>query len=119
MTSSRILSFVTLLLAAALFALAPLASAELIQTDELVPEGQAKTEREKLRAFLDRATVTERLKALGVQDGFLKPRVDSLTDEEVQMLAARIDALPAGGAMSDYQLLIVILLVAILVAIVA
>jgi len=120
MTSSRILSLITLLFAAALFALAPLARAELVPTDEVLPEIPAKSDREKVQAFLDRATVVERLKALGVQDGFLKPRVDSLTDEEVRMLAARIDALPAGGAfgMSDYQLLIVILLIAILVAII-
>ncbi len=121
MTSSRVLSFITLLFTAALFALAPAARAELVPTDEVLPESPAQSEREKVQAFLDRATVVERLKALGVQEGFLKPRVDSLTDDEVRLLAARIDALPAGGApggMSDYQLLIVILLIAILVAIV-
>lgn len=121
MTSSRVLSFITLLFTAALFALAPAARAELVPTDEVLPESPAQSEREKVQAFLDRASVAERLKALGVEDGFLKPRVDSLTDDEVRLLAARIDALPAGGApggMSDYQLLIVILLIAILVAIV-
>lgn len=116
MTNSR--TFLTFLLAAFLCLLAPIAGAELIPTEDTLPESQSQTDRDKVRAFLDRATVAERLKALGVEDGFIRPRVDSLTDEEVRVLAARIDALPAGGAMSDYQLLIVILLIAILVAIV-
>jgi hypothetical protein len=118
MRFSCILSFVTLLFAAALLSLAPLAAAELIQTDEVVAESRAKTDRERVQEFMDRASVTERLKALGVQDALLKSRVGSLTDEEVRVLAGKIDALPAGGAMTDYQLLIVILLIAILVAII-
>jgi hypothetical protein len=118
MTHSRRFSFLTFLLAAFLCLVAPMAGAELVPTEDTLPASQAQTDRDKVRAFLDRATVAERLKALGVEDGFIKPRVDSLTDEEVRVLASRIDALPAGGAMSDYQLLIVILLIAILVAIV-
>lgn len=119
MTNSRtVSSFLTYLLAAFLCLLAPMAAADLIPTEDTLPESQAQTDRDKVRAFLDRATVAERLKALGVEDGFIKPRVDSLTDAEVRVLAARIDALPAGGAMSDYQLIIVILLVAILVAVI-
>lgn len=119
MTYSRTASFITFLLAAFLCLLSPIAGAELIQTEDTLPENQAQTDRDKVRTFLDRATVAERLKALGVEDGFIKPRVDSLTDEEVRLLAARIDALPAGGALNDWQLIIVILLVAILVAIIA
>jgi len=118
MTSSRILSLITVLFAAALLMLAPFARAELVQTDEVLPESQAKTDREKVQTFLDRATVVEKLKALGVQDTFLNSRVDSLTDEEVHMLAGKIDALPAGGAMTDFQIILIVILVAILVAVI-
>jgi hypothetical protein len=118
MTTSRTVSLLTILLAAFLCLLTPMAGAELIATEDTLPENRSQTDRDKVQSFLDRATVAERLKALGVEDGFIKPRVDSLTDAEARVLAARIDALPTGGAMSDYQLLIVILLIAILVAIV-
>lgn len=120
MRSPSIASVIVLLFAA-LWMLAPVARADMVPTDEVAPQGQAKTEREKVEAFLERATVQEKLKVLGVKDTLLKSRVDALTDEEVRMLAARIDALPAGGlaGMSDFQLLMVILLVAILVAIIA
>jgi len=35
------------------------------------------------------------------------------------MLAGKIDALPAGGALTDFQIVLIVLLVAILVAIIA
>ncbi len=119
MTYPRTLSLFALLLAAALFVLAPFARAELIAADKVVPQGQAQMDREKVRSFLDRAAVTERLKALGVEDGLVKPRVDALTDEEVHMLAEKIDALPAGGALGDFQIIIIVSLVAILIAMIA
>jgi hypothetical protein len=53
--------------------------------------------------------------ALGVKPELAKQRVDALTDAEVVSLAGKIDTLPAGGALSSTDL-IIILLVAILVA---
>ena len=58
----------------------------------------------------------EKLKALGVSGLWAQSRVDSLTEEEVHALAERIDAMPAGGALSQMDMVIV-LLIAILVAI--
>jgi hypothetical protein len=119
MSTSRTFSLITVFLAAALLLLAPFARAEMVQADETLPQSQVETDREKVRSFLDRAAVTERLKALGVEDGLLKPRVDALTNEEVRILAQKIDALPAGGALSDFQVIMIVLLVAILIAIIA
>lgn len=119
MSYSRTYSLLTVFLAAVLLLLAPFARAEMVQADETLPQNQVQTDREKVQSFLDRATVTERLKALGVEDGLLQPRVDALTNEEVRMLAEKIDALPAGGALSDFQIIMIVLLVAILIAIIA
>ena len=44
-------------------------------------------------------------------------RVDAMSHEEVHALAERIDAMPAGGALSDRDI-ILILLVALLVVVV-
>jgi hypothetical protein len=76
--------------------------------------GPADPDRAKVQQFLDRANVKERLQALGVDALNARDRVDAMTDAEVHALAQRIDAMPAGGALSQNDI-ILILLVAILV----
>lgn len=76
---------------------------------------QAEQDRDKVRQFLDRATVTEKLKAMGVDALNARSRVDSLTDDEVHALAQRIDAMPAGGALSNNDLIIILLVALIII----
>jgi hypothetical protein len=47
--------------------------------------------------MLERTEVRERLQSLGVDPAQARDRVAALSDEEAAQLAARIDALPAGG----------------------
>src|SRR5574341_428092 len=70
-------------------------SAEIVSTQEVV----LASDREKVRAFLEREGVEERLKALGVAPELARKRVDAMTDEEILLVAGRIDTLPAGGAL--------------------
>jgi hypothetical protein len=85
---------------------------------ESVPvQSQAEQDRAKVQAFVERANVKERLQAMGVSGVFAKDRVAALSEEEVHALAQRIDGMPAGGDLSNADL-ILILLIAILVAIV-
>lgn len=90
--------------------------AEMIGVDALV-RSQAEQDRAKVQDFLARANVKERLQAMGVSGLVAGERVASLTEQEVHALAQRIDAMPAGGALSNSDL-ILILLIAILVALV-
>jgi hypothetical protein len=69
------------------------ASAGIVTTDQVV----ASAERERVRGFLERAEVRAKLQSLGVDAEAAKARVNALTDQEAQDLAARIDQLPAGG----------------------
>ena len=105
-------------LAAVLMLQASVAHAGLIGPEAALssqpPAGQADLEREKVRNFLESATLKDKLKALGVDGLNVDSRVDALTEEEVHTLAQRIDALPAGGALSDREI-ILILLVALLI----
>lgn len=55
-------------------------------------------ERDRVKNFLDRAEVRDKMQALGVDANAARARVDALTDEEVAQLAGRIDQLPAGGS---------------------
>ncbi len=105
-----------LLLSAALVIQAPLARAGIVDTDSLAAPTQVAQDRAKVQAFLEQATVRERLQALGVGGLQAQERVAAMTQAEVHALAERIDAMPAGGALSNTDL-ILILLIAILVAI--
>jgi hypothetical protein len=69
------------------------ASAAIVSTDQVA----SGAERERVRGFLDRAEVRERLQSMGVDADAARARVDALTDQEAADLAARIDQLPAGG----------------------
>ena len=107
-----------LLLCAAAFALnAPAAHAEMLGPEralEAPGTGQADQDRAKVRQLLERTDVSERLKALGVDASNAHERVDAMSDEEVHALAQRIDSMPAGGNLSQNDI-ILILLVAILI----
>jgi hypothetical protein len=105
------------LFAVAMSAQAPIVLAEMIGTDAISVQNQAEQDRAKVQSFVNRATVKERLLALGVSGVAAKDRVASLSEQEVHALAQRIDSMPAGGNLSSTDI-IIILLIAILVAIV-
>ncbi len=87
-----------LVLAFGLAQLGPLsrtARAALVTTQEAVaPE----TGRDRIRAFLERAEVRDQLEALGVDADEARARVAGLSDAEVDVIAGRLDSLPAGGS---------------------
>ena len=106
---------ITMLLAlamAAAFVMPRGAYAGMIGTDEAT---QAGTERERVKALLARPEVAKALAKLGVKAEDAAARVDAMTNEEVAQLAGRIDALPAGGVLTNDQLIVILLLVIILV----
>jgi len=93
----------------------PRAYAGMIGTDEATPPSQAGSERERVKALLARPEVAKALEKLGVKAEAAAARVDAMTNEEVAQLAGRIDALPAGGVLTNDQLIVILLLVVILV----
>lgn len=107
------------LLAAALSWQALPARAEIVTTEQMTARQQVDAERARVQAFVDRAAAAGQLRALGVEGANAKERIAALSDQDVHALAARIDALPAGGnigSFTDEQVIIVLLLI-ILVAI--
>ena len=73
------------------------AQAALVGTSQIIDQGYQEVERDRLRAFLDRAEVRDQLEALGVDRDIARARIDSLTNEEVADIVDRLDQLPAGG----------------------
>ncbi len=73
------------------------AHAKMINTDEFLKQSQHDLSRKSINTFLDRSEVQKYLVAWGVSPNEAKARIDSLTDEEIENIASRIDRLPAGG----------------------
>lgn len=105
------------LVAAVLTVQAPLARAEIVTTEEMTTPSQMDADRTKVLNFLERANVVQKMQALGVDSIAAKDRVAALSQEEVHALAQRIDSMPAGAALENTDI-IIILLAIILVAII-
>ena len=77
----------------------PAVQAELVATDRVETTRQdGFSGRELLGSLLDRADVRAALERQGVSADDAKARVNALSDDEVERLAARFDSLPAGGS---------------------
>ena len=84
----------------------PPAQAELVATDRAEGTPQAQLSRELLGSFFDRADVRAALERQGVSADDAKARVDALSDDEVEQVAARFDSLPAAGTGLETALVI-------------
>lgn len=73
------------------------AQAKMINTDEIFKQSQYDLSRKSINSFLDRSEVQNYLVAWGISPEEAKARIDSLTDDEIENIASRIDHLPAGG----------------------
>ena len=73
------------------------ARARMINTDEIFKQSQYDLSRKSINIFLDRSEVQNYLVAWGVSPEEAKARIDSLTDEEIENIASRLNRLPAGG----------------------
>jgi uncharacterized protein DUF6627 len=80
----------------------PAVQAELVATDRVEATRQdGSSGRELLRSFFDRADVRAALEQQGVSAEEAKARVNAMSDDEVEQLAARFDSLPAGGSVFE------------------
>jgi len=81
--------------------------AEIVSTEQALAQG----ERDRVRAFMQREDVEHQLKALGLPPELARQRTDALTGEEVRVIAGKLDTLPAGSALSQYDLILILLIV--------
>lgn len=90
--------------------------ASMIGTDQAISAQQQPTDNAKIDAFLRKTEVEEQMRAMGVDAATARARVQALTPAEAAQLAQKMDAVPAGGAISTTDFIIILLLI-ILVAI--
>jgi len=96
----------------------PRANAGMIASDAAQAAAQPADERGRLKAMLARPEVVKQMEKMGIAPGTAAARVDAMTDAEVRTLAGRLDALPAGGAVSNEQLLLIIVIVLLVIIII-
>lgn len=73
-----------------------LAQAAMVTTDQVIERPDQAGERERVEGLFLREDVREQLVLLGIDPDEAASRVASLSDEEIQEIAGRLDELPAG-----------------------
>jgi hypothetical protein len=91
--------------------------AEVVTTGQMAAQNPTDVEKYRAQAVIDREDVVVRLQALGVAESMAKVRVAAMTDQEVQVLAQKIDSMPAGGRLRDSDLVVILLIVLLLLVI--
>ena len=84
----------------------PAVQAELVATDRVETRQAPLSPRELLGSLFDRADVRATLERQGVSADDARARVDALSDDEVEQVAARFDSLPAAGSGIETALVI-------------
>ena len=95
--------------------LSVVAGAEMVSTDQALGQVTTGQDRARVQAFLNRTETQEKLQAMGIDAQAVKERVARLTDQEVNELAQQIDTLPAGGDISNRNLVAILLIVLVVV----
>ncbi len=73
-----------------------IANAEMVTTDTVIQQYNATEDRTRVMDFMLREDVQQQLTILGVDPEEAARRVASLSDEEIQKIAGRLEELPAG-----------------------
>ncbi len=74
------------------------ANAAMIGTESAVDQTVVAQNRDKVEAFMSRTDVREQFQKMGLSADDAKSRVASMTDQEINKVAGRIDDMPAGGS---------------------
>ena len=88
------------------------AQAGMIGTDQIVTAA-SQADRTTVLEFLGRAEVANQLQSLGLDAKSATDRVAAMTDAEVQMLAGKINSMPAGADSTGVIILLLLVGVAV------
>jgi len=88
-----------------------IATAGIIGTDQVVAS-TSQMDRTTVLNFLSRSDVANKLQSLGIDPATANDRVAAMTDQEVQSLAGRINAMPAGGVSNGAAVVIILIIAA-------
>lgn len=113
MKSNRI--WILAWVAVTLSILSAVAGAEMVSTEQAIGRSTADQDLARVQVFLDRAEIQTKLHAMGIDTQAVKERVARLTDQEANELAQQLDTVPAGGDISNRNLVAILLAVLLVV----
>ena len=88
------------------------ASAAMIGTEKLLQAQNLQSKRDYLQQLMAREEVKSALIARGIDPLEAQLRIQSLTDDEVQLIAGKIDDLSAGGGVLIFSMIIIAFIIA-------
>ena len=88
--------------------------AAMVATPDILQMQDNDLARDKVRLFLQRQDVNNYLEAMGVNAKEAQARVDTMTNEEIRMLANKIDQMPAGGDAVGFVLTVAVVVFIVL-----
>ena len=94
-----------------------IATAGMIGTDQVVTASSAQADRNTVTSFLNRSDVAQQLQSLGLSSKAAQERVASLSDQEAQQLAGKIQSLPAGASDAGDVVIGILIIAAIVVVV--
>lgn len=89
--------------------------ATIVGTNDIIAVQENDMAREKVKLFLQREDVVMHLESMGVDAKEAQARVDTMTPEEINLMANKIDELPAGGDAIGVLLAVAVVLFLVLV----
>ncbi len=92
-----------------------IAKAEMVTTDQVIERSDPAEDRTRAMDFMLREDVQQQLTILGVDPEEAARRVASLSDEEIQEIAGRLEELPAGEGVGAIVGVILIIFLVLLV----
>lgn len=92
-----------------------LAQAKMVTTDQVLSQSTSSDDRAQVLNFLMREDVQQHMTRLGVNPEEAKSRVASLSDEEIQGIAGRLDDLPAGEGVEFVVAVILLIFLMLLI----
>ena len=95
--------------------LSMVAGAKMVSTGQALGQPTADQDRARVQEMLDRTDARKKLQAMGIDAQAVKERVAGLTDREAHELARKLDTFPAGGDISNRNLIAILLVVLLVV----
>ena len=91
------------------------ASAAMIGTESAIDQTVVAQNRDKVDAFMNRTDVRDQFQKMGLSADDAKSRVASMTDQEINKIAGKIDEMPAGGSTLGTLLIVGLIIFVVLV----
>lgn len=92
-------------------AFAGVANAGILSSSDIVTAEQVQLDRAQLKSLFARADVQDKLIAMGVDVAAAQLRVDTMSEQEIQQMAASMDEMPAGAGFVETLVLAFLVLI--------